>query len=293
MSRTITKKHINFLYNSKTVWWSTAHAGSRATGIFLMEFDDICYVERADTPEIIKRKYEDQTAKDPVDGLRVSSKKTVHPHIWFPGVHYYNYFYKEATQGLDYYLICNIRNPYARLVSTWKHYNFIYVNGTKTTVSFIEFLQRMHREKLLNQKNCSGDGGFYCVVNEMDRVREESSGKTPNLFLRLENLKDDIKKIPFVNFNDPVINEKYLKHIVNNETKRGEVDQINNRKEKKLIINPNNIDPFLHWKDYYDQEAADIVYLYLEKDFKYFGYSKDSWKKEIAENATNPELFQT
>ncbi len=32
------------------------------------------------------------------------------------------------------------------------------------------------------------------------------------------------------------------------------------------------------YKEYYDQDLADYVYSYLEEDFVYFNYNKDSWK---------------
>jgi hypothetical protein len=42
-------------------------------------------------------------------------------------------------------------------------------------------------------------------------------------------------------------------------------------------------------KDYY----TELYYNngYLEKDFNFFGYSRDSWKKDVAECATSPALF--
>ena len=32
------------------------------------------------------------------------------------------------------------------------------------------------------------------------------------------------------------------------------------------------------YKEFYDQDLADYVYSYLEEDFVYFNYNKDSWK---------------
>lgn len=45
-----------------------------------------------------------------------------------------------------------------------------------------------------------------------------------------------------------------------------------------------------NWKDYYNQELADLVYQAYWPDFEAFGYHKDSWKKDFKE--TYKELIR-
>ena len=79
--------------------------------------------------------------------------------------------------------------------------------------------------------------------------------KTPDLIIRVENLYSDILKLPFFMDNSCELFDIVYNNILNNGYSSG-----------------------YDYKEYYDQDLADYVYSYLEEDFVYFNYNKDSWK---------------
>jgi len=79
--------------------------------------------------------------------------------------------------------------------------------------------------------------------------------KTPDLLIRVENLYSDILKLPFFMDDSHELFDIVYDNILNNGYSSG-----------------------YDYKEYYDQDLADYVYSYLEEDFVYFNYNKDSWK---------------
>jgi hypothetical protein len=142
----------------------------------------------------------------------------------------------------DYFFIFNTRNPYTRLISIYYlfciHFNLIPNN-------FNEWV----REKLYEEIKYPVQTLNYQIF------LKNKITKVPNLIIRLENLYSDILKIPI--FTD---NSDELFDIINNN------------------ILKNGHSSGYDYRKYYDQDLADYVYSYLEEDFVYFGYNKNSWK---------------
>lgn len=273
---------INFIYKAKAVWWGTAHAASRSTGDLLLTYDNICMVQPDTTLDKIKLAY-DIIVSDP-------EEKQIAFHA-ARGNHYFSYFTSEALQSNNYYTICNIRNPYAKFASLWKHSNFIYTKrGEKTTLTLKEYAQNMHKVFLKKPDRKNRPATFFCIYDNIKTIKNQY-GKEPDLYLRAENLKKDVLKIPFLDFDNPETKQVYQERIVNNLSKEKEIIRINKKIESKQINNPKNLNPFSHWKTQYDQEAADIVYYHCKSDFEYFGYNKDSWKEGVEITTSNPALF--
>ena len=78
--------------------------------------------------------------------------------------------------------------------------------------------------------------------------------KTPDLLIRVENLYSDILQLPFFNDDSDAL-----------------FDIVNYNILKNWYLTVKN-------QEYYDQDLADYVYSYLEEDFVYFNYNKNSWK---------------
>ena len=136
----------------------------------------------------------------------------------------------------NYKYLVTARNPYTRFFSLFRMsspQNKITIDNFRT---FIE-------EKIQSPNN------FNCA---------DFSERTPDFFLRLENLYDDYCKIPF-------INESNLKR---NGTLMILCDNIVNKGKEGF-----------DWKNFYNQSIADLVFYSIQKYFDLLGYDKNSWKK--------------
>jgi hypothetical protein len=142
----------------------------------------------------------------------------------------------------DYFFIFNTRNPYNRLISI---YHLFCIQFNLIPNNFNEWV----REKLYEEIKYPVQTLNYQIF------LKNKITKTPDLIIRLENLYSDILKIPIFTNNSDELFDIMNKNILTNHY------------SSKYI-----------YKEYYDQDLADYVYSYLEEDFVYFNYNKDSWK---------------
>jgi len=142
----------------------------------------------------------------------------------------------------DYFFIFNTRNPYIRMISIYHLYCFHF---KLIPNNFNEWI----REKLYEEIK------YPIKTLNYEIFLSKKINKTPNLIVKVENLYSDILKIPI--FTD---NSDELFNIVNSNI-------LNNRYSSDY-----------NYKEHYDQDLANYVYSYLEEDFVYFNYNKDSWK---------------
>ena len=82
--------------------------------------------------------------------------------------------------------------------------------------------------------------------------------RIPDYFIRQENIFEDYLKIPFVKKSE-FYRSGQLEDLCNN----------------KINHNENSYD----YREYYNQENADLVYYSFSKYFDLLGYEKNSWKK--------------
>lgn len=273
------KTSINFLPSVEAVWWGTAHSASRAVGDFLLRIDSIKNFDTCNKNNVFVKEKVNGDLK-PRIGLYTERVYT----------HFYNYF-DPKDQTKNFFLFCNIRNPYARAASAWKRLNFMYDRSEITTLD--TWLSRLYMPHRRTNKpgGLYSPGGLFNITKNIKDVKNVT-GKTPDRFLRTENIAEDVKKLPFVNLEDQNILNAYNTFIVNNESKVIEERSIRKRLERNKSYNPNKISPFSSWKTHYNQETADIVYKELEEDFVYFGYSRDSWKEGISSGTTELDLYK-
>ena len=134
----------------------------------------------------------------------------------------------STAQYGDYKLICNTRNPYSRVYSLFK--NYYHKSMDKNIDSFRNYLKfELTKKDLLE------------IVLRPKLVRY------PDYVIRLEYMREDLSKLPFIY---DVLTDKQLDYL----TEHGkEIDS---------------------WEEFYDQEMKDIVYNLLKDHFDFFGYEK-------------------
>lgn len=155
--------------------------------------------------------------------------------------HYCNLFNGHE----NYKIISAIRNPYSRFFSefTFKRSNEEFIPDEENKETFRNFIyQTTVFSEVLNND---------CI---------DFSNRIPDYPVRLENLYEDYSKIPFI------IESEYFKS--------GEL-----KKDLDIKVNVSNVDVNL-WKNFYNQEIADIIYYRMPRYFEIFGYDKNSWKYE-------------
>lgn len=158
-------------------------------------------------------------------------------------------FYEEEFQK-KFFLISNVRNPYARLFSI---YNLFCVHSNKQPNNF-----KLWAFKKLKEEVADFDRGLNYQTNLATNYFEKS--KYPDYVVRIESFEKDIRNIWFIKEN---MTEELESIIQENVVRNMYSDEFNLTKS---------------WEEYYDEELAEFVYNFLEKDFLHFGYNKNSWK---------------
>ena len=133
------------------------------------------------------------------------------------------------TNGIqEYHIICGARNPYDRTLSIFK--NFFQSNEDKTVLNFQNFIKnKLESDPILNM------------------IQRPIFVKIPNYIIKLESLKEDIMKLPFIN---DVLTERQIDLILMHDK------------------------PKRDWESYYDEETKKIVYKYTRHHFDIFGYER-------------------
>ena len=144
------------------------------------------------------------------------------------GRYYYNHNVEPNEEGTDYKVICNARNPYGRTYSLFK--NFYHPIEDKSKEGFRKYLTedlpRGQTMKMVVQPKC--DKPFDYVI-------------------RLEHMKEDLMKLPFI------------------------LDVLTEDQVDMLSSHGKEIED---WEQFYDDDMKEIVYGYTEHQFKFWGYEK-------------------
>jgi hypothetical protein len=83
--------------------------------------------------------------------------------------------------------------------------------------------------------------------------------KKPDVFVKIESLNEDLKKLWFIKENMDLLVSDFDSQINENQ-------YVNEYREH------------IPWQNFYNQELADFVYQKTQKQFEMFNYEKDSWK---------------
>ena len=140
-------------------------------------------------------------------------------------------------------VICNIRNPYSRLVS-------------------IFFLQSLHL------KNFNRDFPNWVFDSFQDKyflqnyqIEFDKFLEKVDFYVRIEEFLDSILALPIINPTDVNIKQTIEENIITNHY-INEFSEFTHRK---------------NWTEFYDYKLANFVYEKLENQFKLFNYEKNSW----------------
>jgi hypothetical protein len=144
------------------------------------------------------------------------------------GYYNYNHTIEPNEEGTDYKVICNARNPYGRVYSIFK--NFYHSIEDKSKEGFRKYLT----EDLPRGQT-------------MKMVVEPKWDKPFDYVIRLEHMKDDLMKLPFIS---DVLTESQVE-VMSSHGKGIE-----------------------GWEEFYDDEMKEIVYGYTKHQFKFWGYEK-------------------
>lgn len=142
----------------------------------------------------------------------------------------FNYTHEDELneEGPDYKIICSARNPYGRVYSLFK--NFYQPIEDKSKKGFKKYL-----------------------TEDLPRGQMKSIVVSPkwetsfDYVIRLEHMKDDLMKLPFI------------------------LDVLTESQIEMLSSHGKEIDD---WEEFYDDEMKEIVYKYTEHQFKLWGYEK-------------------
>lgn len=142
----------------------------------------------------------------------------------------YNYAHEVMLNSIpkEYKIICSARNPYSKVLSLFKNF---YENSTdKSKDSFKKYvINDLPKGQMIKM-----------VINPV-------LNKVPDYILRLENLTEDLLKLPFIH------------------------DVLTTKQVELLSSHGKQLES---WEEYYDDEMKEIVYLYTKQHFDMFGYKK-------------------
>ena len=198
------------------IWWGTAGCASRSTSVFLTNCgcNDLLNI-----PENFQ--------------------------VCVNGSHTHSQGIPEGYE--DYPIICNMRNPYSKCVSS-----YLDILKGEPDLTFKDFIiDLIHEDKKM------WDVDHY-YINEWEKI-----GRRPDYFIRMEHMEEDLRNIPMLPKGDKF--EEALSNIRENRFK-------NENPHDEYVGN------FQKYQKYYDQEIADMVYDNHKEYFELGGYDKDSWK---------------
>ena len=147
-------------------------------------------------------------------------------------------------------------NHYSKLFDGHEDYTFI--SSIRNPYSFEVSLFRMNKlvGDYKERFKRFVDGRYFTRFGEKKPIINFT--RVPDFFVRMENLYEDYGKIPFI------VNSEYYQS--------GEL-----KKQVEIKIN-NNIFDDRDWREFYDDESAEIVYSNNIEIFNLNQYDKDSYK---------------
>jgi len=159
----------------------------------------------------------------------------------------------DTDDYLDYHLICNIRNPYDRIISLYfqKHFNNKLIKKELTPTYKKMFNDWVDTAFIPNKLIVSVANLPKFTISGVNQLEKWTfNDKIPNSFVRLENYEDDIRKISF-------INEEFI-----------DLSQINLKKQRTFEFN-----------EMYSAESAKKIYHFFKRHFYLCGYDPFSFTK--------------
>jgi hypothetical protein len=170
----------------------------------------------------------------------------------------YDFDEYDGNGYLDYEVICNIRNPYDRILSLYfeKHFNNKLIKKELTPTYKKMFNEWINSAFISNKLIVSAANLPKFTLRGSNQLEKWTfNDKIPNLFVRLENYEDDIRKIDF-------INEEFIDLL-----------QINLQEQRTFDFD-----------EMYSTESAKKIYHFFKKHFYLCDYGPFSFTKEKLTN---------
>ena len=157
----------------------------------------------------------------------------------------------------DYTVVCNVRNPYSKILSVWHLQYFKQDEQTKLPSIGMSFKDYLY--------SCRNH-----LAEEYDIIKYPIK---PNVYIHMETVIEDIKKLPFIDFND--VELKFIvDHWIGKNHYTSEGCMENHHPDfdlKRDVKNPTMTD----YKNYYTQEDLDFIWNSHKIIFNEFGYQRE------------------
>lgn len=229
---------MNISHEHKIIWWAPERCGTKATAHIFSKLGFEYFTGMDETEKSITK-----------DGINYQSH-----NIEFPEK--YN----------DYKIICNIRNPYDRMVSLFSNFTSVgntYVYTKDNPQKLITTYESFIREMLLYNKVVTIEDLENRPIQKSYLSKYHFDNRIPDTFIKMESLEEDLGKLDFVRESDLWKSGYIHDYLVNN----------------KYI----NIKPY-KYNDIYTFESAKRVYEYHKKQFIICEYDPFSFTKEELSN---------
>jgi hypothetical protein len=223
---------MNISHEHKTIWWAPEKTGSKVTSHILKNYD-FFYYERYPNSE---------------------QRRLCDP--------YHSHYIIFPDEYSDYEVICSIRNPYDRILSIFINFSRLSLVYTKDNIEYYRkrfeiFIKEMFLSPNLTQNlpyapDSPNLGRYLKKVNFSDKV--------PDVFIRMENLENDLKSINFIKNTDLWEKSDFSGFLSKND----------------FIVKR----PFYFW-DVYTNTSAKYVYEYFKNHFYLCDYDPFSFTKSI------------
>jgi hypothetical protein len=223
---------MNISHEHKTIWWAPEKTASKVTSHILKNYD-FFYFENYPKSAILKL------------------CEPYHSHaIIFP------------EEYSDYEVICNIRNPYDRVLSIFVNFSNISLVYTKDNVDYYRkrfeiFIKEMFLSPNLTQ-NVPYDPSAPNLGRYLKKV--DFFNKVPDVFIKMENLENDLKSLKFIKNTDLWEKSEFSSFLSKNEF------------IKRRAFN---------FSDVYTETSAKYVYEYFKNHFYLCDYDPFSFTKSI------------
>ena len=165
----------------------------------------------------------------------------------------YDFSFFDGNNYSHYETICNMRNPYDRILSLYfkKHFNNKLIKKELTSVYKKMFNEWINTTFISNKLIVSAVNLPKFTVHEVNLLEKwKINDKTPNFFVRLENYENDMNQISFI------------------KNKLSDLPKINLKEQRTFDFN-----------DMYSTESAKKIYHFFKKHFYLCGYDPFSFTK--------------
>jgi len=234
---------MNVNRNLRVIWWAPERCATKITADILRKFDFEVYDESKD--------------------------------IYVPlSTNYHSHNITIPKQFEDYKIICNVRNPYDKVLSFYLNFtsvgkHFVFMKNKKDElIKKIDLFCLELFEYAINQGILKNYERKIPVRNYVSKLSFDN--KIPDNFLRMENLVDDFSKLDFIS------ESKFWKS--------GEIQHLLNENQYK------NVRPF-RFDELYSFEAASRVFDFYKKHFFVCGYDPYSFTQKTLSNEEKIEFI--